>query len=293
MRGEGLLCRCLRGGDGDHPRVCGEKMSSCASWMPSFGSPPRVRGEEDISSVRLESWRITPACAGRRLSASLWRLGPTDHPRVCGEKFTINTIHPRNSGSPPRVRGEAGAAAQYVAKYGITPACAGRSLQEKPTTATNGDHPRVCGEKISFGLRINRAQGSPPRVRGEDTMPEQLRFRHGITPACAGRRLCNAASCRLVEDHPRVCGEKLPMQKTPARLSGSPPRVRGEAGGDLLEPLLHRITPACAGRSSAKTRCTCLSRDHPRVCGEKKYARGWTFKVEGSPPRVRGEAPLR
>ena len=29
----------------DHPRVCGEKATTCAAWRPISGSPPRVRGK--------------------------------------------------------------------------------------------------------------------------------------------------------------------------------------------------------------------------------------------------------
>ena len=31
------------------------------------------------------------------------------------------------------------------------------------------DHPRVCGEKILFGLKLDDLEGSPPRMRGKDS----------------------------------------------------------------------------------------------------------------------------
>ena len=50
-----------------------------------------------------------------------------------------------------------------------------------------------------------------------------------------------------------------------------------------------RITPACAGKTSAArvTRAAC--QDHPRVCGENDWLRDKVVEMEGSPPRVRGK----
>ena len=70
----------------DHPRVCGEKLSTTSTLGSSWGSPPRMRGKELRNQLsRMMTW-ITPAYAGKsrcpyRLHLRLW-----DHPRVCGEK---------------------------------------------------------------------------------------------------------------------------------------------------------------------------------------------------------------
>ena len=56
-------------------------------------------------------------------------------------------------------------------------------------------------------------------------------FHVGITPAHAGK---SAAARRLrihVEDHPRACGEKNVTKTGNRRTIGSPPRMRGKAGG--------------------------------------------------------------
>ena len=171
-------------------------------------------------------------------------------------------------GSPPRVRGE-DKAQNKARRGGITPACAGRSAC-------------ACS-----------CRGSPPRVRGEEIPKQEGTLRDRITPACAGRRLCNSEAVRLVEDHPRVCGEKGAARRSEPLTKGSPPRVRGEAirpGRCCASP---GITPACAGRSSPSTRYIRATRDHPRVCGEKAQRGNCTRKRGGSPPRVRGEARRR
>ena len=54
-------------------------------------------------------------------------------------------------------------------------------------------------------------------------------FHVRITPACAGKSRCWRLHGRHGWDHPRVCGEKNRVQYQPARLRGSPPRVRGKA----------------------------------------------------------------
>ena len=55
-------------GGQDHPRVCGEKRAAMDSRKESGGSPPRVRGKEARFSKIVKSTRITPACAGKRIS---------------------------------------------------------------------------------------------------------------------------------------------------------------------------------------------------------------------------------
>ena len=107
----------------------------------------------------------------------------------------------------------------------------------------------MCGEKISRGIFANVCQGSPPRVRGKDPdnfFDEEL---ERITPACAGKRPRHSASCSLIRDHPRVCGEKAASFPIDFDGSGSPPRVRGKVVSALAFSFIIRITPACAGKS--------------------------------------------
>ena len=51
------------------------------------GSPPRVRGKEQICLAVSADDGITPACAGKRIYHIPMALSLEDHPRVCGEKF--------------------------------------------------------------------------------------------------------------------------------------------------------------------------------------------------------------
>ena len=71
--------------------------------------------------------------------------------------------------------------------------------------------------------------------------------------------------------------------------TGSPPRVRGKRWDTVNNWIGHRITPACAGKTScrhAERRC---NEDHPRVCGENSSCVIKVSSTPGSPPRVRGK----
>ena len=152
-----------------------------------------------------------------------------DHPRVCGEKFTVLVCD--------------------FANWGITPACAGKSAAPRGQCKRQRDHPRVCGEKYEPETGPWRCLGSPPRVRGKEHCPES-KFRPGrITPACAGKSRYAAEVCTHVWDHPRVCGEKAVAIIWWYSCTGSPPRVRGKVHFRNLKEMPFGITPACAGKS--------------------------------------------
>ena len=69
----------------DHPRVCGEHLSSLFVVFERMGSSPRVRGTRTRLLHGADLRGIIPACAGntrcRLPRAARW----WDHPRVCGE----------------------------------------------------------------------------------------------------------------------------------------------------------------------------------------------------------------
>ena len=73
------------------------------------------------------AFRITPACAGKRIQNEAEPRKWTDHPRVCGEKMFSISGDVKYPGSPPRVRGKVGFIVLVQTAIGITPACAGKS----------------------------------------------------------------------------------------------------------------------------------------------------------------------
>ena len=191
--------------------------------------------------------------------------------------------------SPPRMRGKVGHSAPSPPTYRITPAYAGKSRCNLPSTAPWKDHPRVCGEKPLQSSVNCTMEGSPPRMRGKEPAPTEWMCAVGITPAYAGKSQSPEYRCPSQGDHPRVCGEKQAAVALPQPVLGSPPRMRGKACLTLIIRLLLGITPAYAGKSTTAGRGRMPSRDHPRVCGEKNAASIWAICARGSPPRVRGK----
>ena len=167
---------------------------------------------------------------------------------MCGEKTLYSGIRLVVLGSPPRVRGKGEQTARPHYHMRITPACAGKSGCCNPDPQGQRDHPRVCGEKWCSCWSVGCCPGSPPRVRGKACGNVCDRNRHGITPACAGKRFVHGPVGVLTGDHPRVCGEKLMQMQLPGLQPGSPPRVRGKGRYHRAQYSLPGITPACAGK---------------------------------------------
>ena len=234
----------------DHPRVCGEKSKNSNVRCKRRGSPPRVRGKGSAHRPHFFQKRITPACAGKRAALRAVRAVRRDHPRVCGEKAGRGLRASGTGGSPPRVRGKVPANFLAALYAGITPACAGKSIDAQQLAVGGRDHPRVCGEKPHFFQKNLYRLGSPPRVRGKVASLVHRVAWCGITPACAGKSGCASASRAAARwDHPRVCGEKRGLRYSGSSLRGSPPRVRGKGSGQRGRRERSGITPACAGKS--------------------------------------------
>ncbi len=97
--------------------------------------------------------------------------------------------------------------------------------------------------------RASLVSGSPPHMRGKGKGEQGQAAIIGITPAHAGKSKRSAARFRAAWDHPRTCGEKLPVLVEVSQVIGSPPHMRGKVAnfkhcGDYLG-----ITPAHAGKS--------------------------------------------
>ena len=131
--------------------------------------------------------RITPACAGKRIR---WRPSwyrRRDHPRLRGEKGFL--LYPCCSfgGSPPLARGKGLLLPPLVSPVRITPACAGKSIAGFPVSLSDGDHPRLRGEKRIGADGGAGAEGSPPLARGKVSQTADALSITRITPACAGK----------------------------------------------------------------------------------------------------------
>ena len=133
--------------------------------------------------------------------------------------------------------------------------------------------------------------GSSPRVRG--TPPNQgcITKSFRFIPACAGNTHTVAASVNNVAVHPRVCGEHFEASSPPCFSSGSSPRVRGTPGPLVIQRIVFRFIPACAGNTGKAENGTYKRSVHPRVCGEHCLFLRFRLFGFGSSPRVRGTPP--
>ena len=109
----------------DHPRLCGEQEDADIACRGRKGSPPLVRGTGLFRADDVGIIRITPACAGNRLTDGSISTGSQDHPRLCGEQIHGWLTSSRFLGSPPLVRGTEEWPPQMQRVFRITPACAG------------------------------------------------------------------------------------------------------------------------------------------------------------------------
>ena len=174
---------------------------------------------------------------------------------------------------------------------GITPAYAGKSRYRSLCAAACRDHPRVCGEKISFFFTGCSPKGSPPRMRGKAEEQRRRCDVQRITPAYAGKSHSGLYGSTNEKDHPRVCGEKQFKSLNQNQQQGSPPRMRGKGRRKQILLEFSGITPACAGKSRFHCGVLYPLWDHPRVCGEKRANLSIRQSNQGSPPRVRGKGP--
>ena len=157
-------------------------------------------------------------------------------------------MRPRCVGSPPRMRGKVYAGKVCALLRWITPAYAGKRITLSRTVDKPSDHPRVCGEKKKRSAPSARSSGSPPRMRGKGRPTAYRSRKRGITPAYAGKSERIARDTKIIEDHPRVCGEKAVSVALTTRLPGSPPRMRGKVRYFRTRSRKRGITPAYAGK---------------------------------------------
>ena len=253
------------------------------------GSSPRVRGKPCASAFAHGVGGLIPACAGKTTLRRECFRRRWAHPRVCGENVSRRRAIWFLRGSSPRVRGKHGDAAGDSQPLRLIPACAGKTRLGRQVRCLFRAHPRVCGENIISMQAFRQRAGSSPRVRGkpsDDVGDVRLR---GLIPACAGKTPPGGASWPPARAHPRVCGENYLFVTTVRPSRGSSPRVRGKPPVDAVGVGDARLIPACAGKTKRPRPGPCLSRAHPRVCGENTSTSGAGRRPCGSSPRVRGK----
>ena len=147
------------------------KVSSVKSFGVTNRITPAYAGKSSFAFTSMKpSFWITPAYAGKSFFTTHRGTKFRDHPRLCGEKCTYEPFLSILPGSPPPMRGKGGGYSTIEAKMRITPAYAGKRLCKHILDQSNGDHPRLCGEKASAASSMLSPKGSPPPMRGKEYM---------------------------------------------------------------------------------------------------------------------------
>ena len=126
-------------------------------------------------------------------------------------------------------------------------------------------------------------------MRGKPIDDQAVCFHCGLIPACAGKTKTHLILPKQLQAHPRVCGENKRSEFSPAKASGSSPRVRGKHSGRERAEESGGLIPACAGKTGDGRTITGLAVAHPRVCGENSDGAITALSIGGSSPRVRGK----
>ena len=191
--------------------MCGKDSPLSLDTAKWLGSPPHVRERLPAPLGPDDEAGITPACAGKTLIARIRSAKIWDHPRMCGKDYWSSHCFICFLGSPPHVRERLILFQSCAAGFGITPACAGKTLSAPPGVIRNGDHPRMCGKDLLFLLLTRDGEGSPPHVRERLVLSSLVTVVFRITPACAGKTLCLHRTAYPAWDHPRMCGKDTIM----------------------------------------------------------------------------------
>ena len=129
-------------------------------------------------------------------------------------------------------------------------------------------------------------------MRGKVQLVQSQTLQRRITPAYAGKREMQQELIGMVQDHPRLCGEKRTPHELVRHEIGSPPPMRGKAASSIAMFAAVRITPAYAGKRYHRSIWYRLQWDHPRLCGEKVTSVSTSKYTVGSPPPMRGKGHL-
>ena len=108
--------------------MCGKDSGAKMYTSTRGGSPPHVRERLRLQSADTGSNRITPACAGKTEERAKAVIYARDHPRMCGKDLTAASKRFGLLGSPPHVRERPAASSDAISDIGITPACAGKTV---------------------------------------------------------------------------------------------------------------------------------------------------------------------
>ncbi len=173
---------------------------------------------------------------------------------------------------------------------GIIPTRVGTSHMLSVAFFRAKDHPHACGDKGYAVNALKVPQGSSPRVWGQDFPSCTTVFSTRIIPTRVGTSYRSARTGNSGGDHPHACGDKSLCFEVLPLVSGSSPRVWGQAILALFALKSSRIIPTRVGTSNYVFQTSERGKDHPHACGDKGGILNGIYSTKGSSPRVWGQA---
>ncbi len=213
----------------DHPHACGDKIRQKTCVRHCKGSSPRVWGQVDNLFILHNRGRIIPTRVGTSLCILLCsrilgiiptRVGTRspmlsvilcsrDHPHACGDKWLSKYGKNMDWGSSPRVWGQAYPTSLISPAAGIIPTRVGTRGISVTSRCICWDHPHACGDKAVLGIFTADAQGSSPRVWGQECEHTVVCLCLRIIPTRVGTSADKTLAPCHAGDHPHACGDKI------------------------------------------------------------------------------------
>ena len=156
--------------DKDHPHACGDKRNSLLRHRSNPGSSPRVWGQVFLQLPMILKPHIIPTRVGTSHRCRGRQCRTQDHPHACGDKLTQYLAVSQIAGSSPRVWGQVAQVLNASWNKRIIPTRVGTSEGREPEPSSKEDHPHACGDKLPFYLLNSVAEGSSPRVWGQESL---------------------------------------------------------------------------------------------------------------------------
>ncbi len=146
----------------------------------------------------------------------------------------------------------------------------------------------MCGGTLIVAAGNNSFSGLSPRVRGNRLRTRRPSMPARSIPACAGEPPGAWIARTLDTVYPRVCGGTPRRIRSPGRIQGLSPRVRGNPSVCSAHVFANGSIPACAGEPEFAPDASIQIKVYPRVCGGTPAAKPACLVFGGLSPRVRG-----
>ena len=165
-------------------------------------------GQACVAEIYFKQFRIIPTRVGTRKQSPTKAKERWDHPHACGDKKDDQYLIVSAKGSSPRVWGQVQFMGQDIVRLGIIPTRVGTRLCYACCSKQTWDHPHACGDKLLSMSLSRSAEGSSPRVWGQEARLAEEVKNERIIPTRVGTRCRNVRNRQIFRDHPHACGDK-------------------------------------------------------------------------------------